>query len=145
MQQDIDVLPGTTLTPQEEQILFLRLNYTRYKMDQIRRRLLRVAKWAKKDVLELLELNQKQLDARSKIAGSNLGLVLAMAKRVSYYGVEMADLVSEGNMSKREKGHDLENSEFLMGYACHNHTIKRSRRFIGAAIWPCGSSLLFFR
>jgi len=99
MQQNIDVLPGTTLTPQEEQILFLRLNYARYKMDQLRRRLLRVAKWTKKNVLELLEFNQKQLDVRSKIAGSNLGLVLAMAKRVSYYGVEMADLVSEGNVA----------------------------------------------
>ena len=99
MQRDIKVSPGTTLTGQEEQILFLHLNYARYKMDQIRQRLLRIAKWPKKDVLELLEWNQKQFDVRSKIASGNLGLVMAMAKRVNYYGVEIADLVSDGNMA----------------------------------------------
>lgn len=99
IQQDINILPGTKLAAQEEQILFLHLNYARYKMGLIRRRLLRIAKWTKKDVLELLKWNQKQLDVRNEITSSNLGLVLAMAKHVNYYGVEFSDLVSEGNMA----------------------------------------------
>ena len=49
MSQDIEIAPGTTLGSQEEQVLFLHLNYNRYKLGQIRRKLLRTAKWTKKN------------------------------------------------------------------------------------------------
>lgn len=99
MQRDINILPGSVLSLQEEHSLFMHLNYTRYKMGLIGRRLLKIAKWSENDALELLKLNQYQLNIRSKITSSNLRLVLAMAKHVKYYGVEFGDLVSEGNMA----------------------------------------------
>lgn len=98
-QRQIDVLPGVTLSLEDEQALFLQLNYARHKMGQIQQKLLSGAKWRKSEVLELLRWNQKQLDSRSKIVTSNMGLVLSMVKRVNYHGVEFTDLVSEGSMA----------------------------------------------
>lgn len=66
-QRQIDVLPGVTLSLEDEQALFLQLNYARHKMGQIQQKLLSGAKWRKSEVLELLRWNQKQLDSRSKI------------------------------------------------------------------------------
>lgn len=99
LRQDVVTMPGENLTREDEQALFLQFNYARFRIGQIRRKLLRLAKWSKDDVTELLQWNQSQLDARSKIASSNMGLVLAMAKRANYYGVELTDLISEGSVA----------------------------------------------
>ena len=99
IQHDIEVHAGMTLDRDQEQTLFLHLNYARHKMGQVRRRLLRSAKWLEKDAMELLHWNQKQSDARSKISICNMGLVLAMAKPINNCGVEFIDLVGEGNVA----------------------------------------------
>jgi RNA polymerase primary sigma factor/RNA polymerase sigma factor len=99
MAQEINVTQGITPSPEEETILFLQLNYHRYRMCLVRRRILRQNPWNPEDVRELLDLNQCQLDARSKIVTANMGLVLAMAQRSNYHGVEFTDLVSEGSMA----------------------------------------------
>lgn len=99
MAHRIDVLPSTLLKCEDEYILFLQLNYARYKLGQCRRRLLRFSRWTKKDVMPLLDWHRIQMDCRSKIVTSNMGLVLSMVQRVSYPGVEFADLISEGSMA----------------------------------------------
>lgn len=99
MAQDISVGPGRSLTTEEEHILFYQINYARYKLCVVRRRLLRQGQWKTKDVHELLSWYNEQLTSRSKIVSCNMGLVLAMAQRAKYQGVEFTDLVSEGSMA----------------------------------------------
>lgn len=99
MQHLVVVQTGHTIRPEDEQILFLQMNYIRYKMCQVRRRLLRQGQWQEKDVLELLSRYQQQLDCRSKIVTGNMGLVMSMIQRAKYMSVEFTDLVSEGSMA----------------------------------------------
>jgi RNA polymerase sigma factor (sigma-70 family) len=99
MAHRIDILPNTPLKREDEYILFLQLNYACYKLDLCRRQLLRRPCWAKKDVMPLLEWHRIQMECRSDIVTGNMGLVLSMVQRVSYPGVEFADLVSEGSMA----------------------------------------------
>ncbi|MBN2376576.1 MAG: sigma-70 family RNA polymerase sigma factor [Sedimentisphaerales bacterium] len=98
MNQDIKVVPGKALSAEEEVSLFLKLNYCRYKMCQIRRKLLS-SRWSKQLINELLSWYDCQQDSRSRIVTANMGLVLAMAKRSDFPGVEFTDLVSEGSMA----------------------------------------------
>lgn len=99
MQRDVKVLAGMAPSPEEEHILFTQMHYARHKIKQLRRKLLRAPRWSRSEILELLQWNQKQLNSRSQIITSNMGLVLAMAKRVTYYNVEYTDLISEGSMA----------------------------------------------
>jgi len=99
MDRDITVITGTTLTGEQEQILFLQLNYARHRMCQIRRKLLRQRTWRGNIVKQLLTWYQRQLAIRSKIVTANMGLVLAMAQRVDYPAVEFTDLISEGSIA----------------------------------------------
>ena len=99
MEQHVDVITGQALKGDQEVTLFLQLNYARYKTCQIRRHLLSQSSWTKKTVLELLEWNNLQLHARSQIVTANMGLVLAMAKKVDFPGIEFTDLISEGSMA----------------------------------------------
>lgn len=99
MEQDISVVTGTSLKSDDEIALFLQMNYCRYKMDVIRRHLKREAIWKKSVLIELLAWHERQLDVRSKIVTANMGLVLAMGKRMDRNGVEFADLISEGSMA----------------------------------------------
>ena len=99
MDHNVVVMPNTTIGAEDEQILFLQMNFARHKMCQQRRRLFRRGKWLRKDVFALLEWYQKQLEYRSKIVTSNMGLVLSMVQRVEYPGVEFTDLISEGSMA----------------------------------------------
>jgi len=99
MAQEISVTPGIAPSQEEENALFLQLNYCRYRMCVVRRRILRQKPWNQSDIDELLLLNERQLDARSKLVTANMGLVLAMAQRSEYPGVEFTDLISEGSMA----------------------------------------------
>jgi len=99
MEENVDVITGQALKAEEEVTLFLQLNYSRYKTSQIRRNLLKQSPWTKQTVLELLDWNKRQLHARSQIVTANMGLVLAMAKKVDFPGVEFTDLISEGSMA----------------------------------------------
>jgi RNA polymerase sigma factor (sigma-70 family) len=99
MEKNIEVMQGVTLESDAEETLFLQLNYARHRICQLRRKLLRQKSWRKTIVDHLLNWYQKQLDLRSKIVTANMGLVLAMAQRVDYPGVEFTDLISEGSMA----------------------------------------------
>lgn len=99
MAQDIRVAPGQTLDSHQEPTLFLQMNYSRYKLSCLSKRLLRQGTWQQEDILELLQWNRQQLELRSRIVTANMGLVLAMAKHVTYSGVEFSELISEGSMA----------------------------------------------
>jgi RNA polymerase sigma factor (sigma-70 family) len=99
MEQEVSVVTGTSLNSEEEITLFLQMNFCRYKMSVIQRHLKRSATWKKSELTELLEWNERQLRCRSKIVTANMGLVLAMAKRMDSRNVEFTDLISEGSMA----------------------------------------------
>ena len=99
MKHQVTARPNIPLSTEDEQSLFLQMNYTRHQMCKHRRHLLRQGQWKEKDVQRLLEEHQDQLEYRSKIVTANMGLVLSMVKRAKYPGIEFTDLVSEGSMA----------------------------------------------
>ena len=99
IEQEIQVTPGTNLTRDQEETLFLQFNYSRHMTCQVRRQLLGQARWSRQLLQQLLHWNQKQLAVRSRIVAVNMGLVLAMAKRSGHTGVDFSDLISEGSMA----------------------------------------------
>ncbi len=86
------------LTATEERTLFLRFNYCRYRvlrlLARFRGRRLTVA--AARELLHWDELAQ---EVRTDIVRANTSLVLAMARRSKNNGVELGELVSEGNLA----------------------------------------------
>ena len=99
MERDIEVLPGSRLTVEQELTLFLQMNYARHKVSVIRNKLLRSSSWHKLEVQEMLDWYEEQLGYRSKIVTGNMGLVPAMVKRVNTTQLEFTDLLSEGSMA----------------------------------------------
>ena len=99
MERDIEVLPGSALTVEQELTLFLQMNYARHKISVLRNKLLKSCRWHKSEVLEILDWHEKQLGTRSKIVTGNMGLVPAMVKRINTHGLEFTDLFSEGSMA----------------------------------------------
>ena len=97
--KQVEVQTGKSLSAEEERLLFMQLNYARYKLCQVRRKLIKQTARGKNIALELLDWYRRQLETRSKIVTANMGLVLAMAKRSDFPGVEFTDLVSEGSMA----------------------------------------------
>ena len=73
MAQDIRVAPGQTLDSHQEPTLFLQMNYSRYKLSCLSKRLLRQGTWQQEDILELLQWNRQQLELRSRIVTANMG------------------------------------------------------------------------
>jgi RNA polymerase primary sigma factor len=120
MAEEVVSVPGQSLTAAEEQNLFLQMNCTKYRLARMRDRLLRQAKWTMDDLLELIRLNKRQLEYRSQIVSANMGLVLAMAKHVSYSGVEFGDLISEGSMAllRASEKFDCSRGWKFSTYAC---------------------------
>ncbi len=83
--------------PEEE--IFLAFNYTRFKLRELCEKMLKSNRWTFQDIKQLLNLYQRQYDIRSAIVANNMGLVLAMSKRINTQDIEFNDLVSEGNMA----------------------------------------------
>ena len=116
----VEIHTGKALSSENEQALFLQMNYSRHRLCQFRRKLLRLSKFPRADVLELLGWNDRQLSARSDIVTANMGLVLAMAKRVEYPSVEFTDLISEGSMAllRATEKYDCSRGFKFSTYAC---------------------------
>jgi RNA polymerase primary sigma factor len=86
------------LTADEERELFLRFNYCRYRMMLIvQRHQGRRLGWHAAN--ELLHWLREALQTRNAIVRLNTSLVMAMARRTKTLGVELSDLVSEGNLA----------------------------------------------
>ncbi len=89
---------AVSLTPEQEQHFFLRLNYCRYRVYRIvqeheGRRL------TAETLAELLRWEHLAGQTREDIIRVNMPLVLAMAKRTRITGVDYSDLISEGNLA----------------------------------------------
>jgi RNA polymerase primary sigma factor len=91
--------PATVLlTAAQERVLFLKLNYARFRLAKLQRKATRqdltvdesreALRWA--DIAKAI---------REQIAETNLALVLAMAKRLRGTDLDFGDLISEGNMA----------------------------------------------
>ncbi len=110
-----------TIKPAEETILFTQMNYARFRLCQLRRKLLRQTEWESETIQELFAIYNYQMDCRSNIVNGNMGLVLSLARKSKYAGVEFTDLVSEGSVALLRA---VEKFDFTRGfkfstYACH--------------------------
>lgn len=81
-----------------EQYLFLRLNFCRWRVLQV---LCRYPgkRLSPEAVRELLKWKHAEQETRNEIVRANVALVLAMAKRTRITGVDLTDLISEGNLA----------------------------------------------
>lgn len=86
------------LTAAQERVLFMQFNYARYRIARIQK-VQRGQPLETREAREVLHWAHAATNLRDQIAEINLGLVLAMAKRVRNADIEFADLISEGNMA----------------------------------------------
>jgi RNA polymerase primary sigma factor len=85
------------LTPSQERGLFLRLNYRKYQFVQARRRL--DPQFARARDLNLLEGLLKRIhETKNQIVAANLRLVVSVARKHLRPGLQLMELVSEGNL-----------------------------------------------
>ena len=87
------------LTAKQERALFLKYNYCRFRVCELRDELKRQHELDPEQTREMLDWFAKAESLREQIANTNLALVLAMAKRTRMSEVDFADLISEGNMA----------------------------------------------
>jgi RNA polymerase sigma factor (sigma-70 family) len=89
---------AVSFTTEQEQHLFLRLNYCRYRQMQVVERF--AGKRLSADgVAEFLRWERLSARTREDIVRVNMPLVLAMAKRTRICTVDFSDLISEGNLA----------------------------------------------
>jgi len=85
------------LSGKEEAMLFLRYNYTRYRLAGL------VAKQLARATLgrakKMIVWYERAMETRADLVRANLALVLAMAKRTRIPNVDFNEVVSEGNMA----------------------------------------------
>jgi len=86
------------LSPEEERALFLRFNYCRYSVVRLLARF-RGRRLTRAAARELLRWDEMAQELRTEIVRANTSLVLAMARRSRNSGVELGELVSEGNLA----------------------------------------------
>ena len=87
----------TRLTGAEEVTMFLRYNYSRYRLSELIQRNCQRTSASRRR--EMVLWYKRAMDARAELVRSNMALVLAMAKRTRIPNVEFTELVSEGNMA----------------------------------------------
>jgi len=108
----------TSLNQEEEQLLFLRYNYARYRLGQLlqaqrRRKSLTRAR-------AMIRWHACVKTTRSDLVTANMGLVLAMAKRTRIPNVDLPELISEGNMAllRSVEKFDVSRGFKFSTYAC---------------------------
>jgi len=89
---------GGVTKDERERLLFLRLNFCRRQVMSILRRH-NGTRLNAEAVRQVLGWEREALATRSEIVRDNVPLVLAMAKRTRIVGVDLTDLISEGNLA----------------------------------------------
>lgn len=118
-----DVTPTRTgrrsrLSAKEEVSLFLRYNYTCYRLAGL------VAKQLERATLgrakQMIVWYERAMETRADLVRANLALVLAMAKRTRIPNVDFSEVVSEGNMAllRAVEKFDAERGFKFSTYAC---------------------------
>lgn len=93
------------LSSKQEKTLFHQYNYAKYRIRSVQDELGVTADHpatnepTEEQIREMLYWHRKVEDLRQQITESNVGLVIAMARRTRIRDLEFADLVSEGNMA----------------------------------------------
>ena len=87
-----------SLTTEQEQHLFRRLNYCRFRVMNILRAC-RGKRLTADETRDLIDWERRTRQTRSDIVRCNMALVMAMAKRTRLTGVDHSDLISEGNLA----------------------------------------------
>lgn len=87
----------TSLGKDDEQMLFLRYNYARYRLAKLLEAQRRRRSGAR--AREMIAWHDRVMAVRSDLVTANMGLVLAMTKRTRIPGVDLPELISEGNMA----------------------------------------------
>jgi RNA polymerase primary sigma factor len=90
--------PTEVLSADQERTLFLKFNYCRYRIMRVLAKF-RAERLTAAACRELLYWDQLATEARGEIVRLNTSLVLAMARRSRNNGVELGELVSEGNLA----------------------------------------------
>lgn len=117
--RDARIRQSTPLTAAQERVLFLQLNYARYRVERLRKRTGRSAPTAR-SLREAWTWHSRAEAVRAQIAEANVALVLAMARRVRADDMEFADLIGEGNMALMRSidRFDCERGFKFSTYAC---------------------------
>lgn len=95
---DNAAIKSATLSTAQELRLFLRMNYSRFRMSRILHEFVE-RRLTSKAAAELLWWHAQAIAARCEIVQANVPLVLAMAKRTRLGNIDYAELISEGNMA----------------------------------------------
>ncbi len=107
------------LSKEEEEDLFLRMNYARYQLrleaEQARKKKVPISTARK-----ILRLDRLESRTRKQLVESNMPLVLSMAKKMRIHGVDFGDVVCEGNMAllRAVDGFDCSRGFKFSTYAC---------------------------
>ena len=130
--EQIQIPIGGNISPYQENILFTQMNYARFKLCRLRKRILKRNNWQKQIINDLLDMYQYQMSCRKNIVNGNMGLVLSLARKSKYPGIDFTELVSEGSFALLRA---VEKFDFTRGfkfstYACHAIT-KSFYRFAG--------------
>ena len=109
-----------TRTAAEERVIFAQYNYCRFRVATLRNQ---VADQAQPDpdvVQQMLHWHHRAEAFREQIAGLNLALVLAMAKRIRAKDVDWPEMISEGNMAllRSVEKFDITRGFKFSTYAC---------------------------
>jgi len=86
------------MTGEQEVRMFLKLNYARYRIFRVIKRIGQNLP-TPDAVAELLKWRKAELLVRSQITQANIPLVISMAKRMKNSGVDFSDLVGEGSLA----------------------------------------------
>jgi len=108
----------SSLSRGDEEMLFLRYNYARYRLA-----MLLAAQRRRKSIpraREMMRWHGRVLAARSDLVTANMGLVPAMAKRTRIPHVDLPELISEGNMAllRSVEKFDVSRGFKFSTYAC---------------------------
>jgi RNA polymerase sigma factor (sigma-70 family) len=91
--------PTEPLTAAEEQSLFRKLNFVRYKISKAFDKVSNPYRPRAADVKKIAALRKLVRQLRDRIVEANMPLVISMAKRARIGNVDFPELISEGNMA----------------------------------------------
>jgi RNA polymerase primary sigma factor len=107
------------MSTQEEKLMFLRFNYSKRRLNDVKRRVRRDV--LTRELAEQAVLWHRRYELyREYLTRTNLALVLAMAKRTRLGQVDFAEIVSEGNMAllRAVEKFNVERGFKFSTYAC---------------------------
>ncbi len=130
-----------SLTKEQQETLFLRYNYARYRLSALLEKQKR--RFSLSRAREMIVWHRRALSACSDIVNANLPLVAAMAKKCRGADVEFGELISEGNLAlfRAVNKFDVSRGFRFSTYACRS-IILSFKRMIGLQIkhnlrFPC--------